>query len=1117
MSEKLTPEQQAAINSRGKVIVSASAGSGKTFVMIRKLCDLIEQGGDLDNILAVTFTKKAAVQMKEKLRKGLISRLASAEDDKRARIKEQLNKIPSADISTIHSFCAHLVRTYFYSLDVDSAFGIIAGDDAQAIKLKFRAMDNLFDALYDSDDKDFKLVLSCLKKKRSDDSVKALVFEAYNAVRNVADYGDMLQSLSQIYTEEGFQKVCEAYCGEISDRCAQLRASVEDFAKNFCPASGGDKYAVIFDEMRSALDCAADCRDLFAPLPPLSTTRRPAAAEGDEENVQAFVNFRTRLKKKYDGLKADFGTREEEYAAFMQSGALAVAFGNLVMAFDAEYTAVKRDEGMLDYNDLEHLTLRLLKDDGIRAQINAKYKYVFVDEYQDVNPVQERILTQVGAGDVFTVGDVKQAIYGFRGSKSVFFSQKYEKMKKDDGALKLSNNFRSSDAVLDFVNTLFSDVMTQRVCGFNYRGECEMVRGGKYPTGSGSAELHIFGKDENEREEAAGIYSVAEHSVKSSGHTREGLAVLEIVKRELTSRHFDPEQGKMVDTQQGDICILTRKRADRSVTGIVSALTDAGYSVAGAKEANLCARAEVKEMLDILSLIDNCQQDIPLATALLSPLGNLTRDELARIRISELYNKDRPTFRQCMVEYADKNGDSLAYKIVDFFKKINAYRRLSEVLGAAQLIDKILSDTGMGARYCADGGDKLAAIKRLAAEAYSPTGELPLSAFLQKIKAGGNRIAAEPSSTSDSIKVMTMHSSKGLEFPVVIIADIAASFKGRDYSDMPFDEDYGFSPKCYYPQTRLQRTTVLRKLCGVRAKRENIKNELNLFYVACTRAMSNLHIMCGEAGDYDRANVPDAQSYADLFDVNAYCTQYMPKPEEVSRVESGQVLISSPDESVYRDVSLRFMRPYAHAESVELPVKSSASQLLKRDEEEYFAEHALFKQEREDEKATGAERGTAYHRFLQLCDFTVRDREGIGAELNDFVARGLMPPEQAALLSVDNLVKILAMPAFSSLGGATLYREREFLCRLPAKDFLDTEAEDGVLVQGAIDLLAITSRGTAIIDYKYCKFDDEYIVRHYSPQLFLYKKAVSKILQVAEESISTTVINIFSCREIKIK
>ena len=1114
MATKFTDEQLAAIEARGKVIVSASAGSGKTSVMIEKICRYLIDGGSLDNVLAVTFTKKAAGQIKEKLRSALIKKLADCDDNTKLHLKRELSKISSADISTIHSFCARLVRSYFYVLGVDRSFDIIAADDALALTYKERAADNLFDKLYEEGDPDFLLVLSCLRRNRSDDSIRRLIFEAHSSICNVVDYADKINGAASLYTREGFDKVCAEYASVIAEKCAALSRSLDDFRENFVIPEGCEKLKVIMDEMQVSLSSAGEV-PLFAALPTLSTVRRPSAKEHTREALEEFDAFRTRIKKKYDDLKKDLSDEQTEYDRFIASGQLAQAFGRLVLRFDEEYAAVKRDEGKLDYNDLEHFSLRLLKTDEVREQVNARYRSVYVDEYQDVNPVQERILTLAGAGDNFTVGDVKQAIYGFRGSKSVFFSRKYESMLSTDGSKRLSVNFRSSGAVIDFVNKLFGDMMTPSACGFSYATDGFMNAGGKYPDGSGLAELVVFGEDEREREQAEGIYSVADHVSEEVGHTRESRAVLDIVRRELSGKHYSVEEGGLVDTQPGDICILTRKRADDSAQSIVRALTDAGYSVESSGESNIFSRPEIRALLDILSLIDNCQHDIPLSTAMLSPIGGFTHDELAAVRIAQKNSAAKLSFRACLVEYRKHRTDELAYKIGAFFAKINRYRKLSDILGAAQLIDAVISDCGLAARYASGGGGVLAAVRRLQREAYSPSGELRLNAFLQKLKAGGYNIAAPSSSSSDSIKVMTMHSSKGLEFPVVIIADIASSFVGRDYSDMPFDDDYGFAPKFYDIDRKLTAQTILRKLCVLRRKRENIKNELNLFYVACTRAMCNLHVLCSAPEDYDYTSLYDADCYAKLFDVRAYSPAFTEVSEDFSSAQPEQKIVAAADEKLVSEMNALFNARYGYEASVSLPVKSSASGLLNM-QEETFAQNVLFDDMDESDEKGGAETGTAYHKFLQLCDFSRRDDKSIEEQIKSFVGSGQMSEEQAKLLNVGRLKDILAMSVFSQLDGALLYREREFLCRLPANAFLPTEATDDVLVQGAIDLLAVRGGDISVIDYKYSALGDSDLINKYTPQLELYKKAVARILGREESSISATIINIRRCREINL-
>lgn len=1098
---QLTEQQRAAIESGGKTIVSASAGSGKTFVMIRKLVAAIESGIDLDSVLAVTFTKKAAAQMKEKLRSAVIERMEESDKDKRTRLKVQLSKISSASISTIHAFCAKLLRTYFYAAGIDGAFDIISADDAAAKEFKARALDGMFERYYAEDNQNFKTLLKYYRRKRGDGYLKNLILSSYEDLRINADYLEILDRVKEVFTDEGFEEICSELNAVAAGKYRLLKNAVLKFEKEF--ESPRPEYKKIFNEMLVSLEYAEKC-DIFAPQQPLALTRKPVDKTDSEKLAgEQFKKFKDDISARYKAVRGDISDRQTEKARFLKSGEAAIAFAEVLKQFDAEYTAVKRDENKLDYNDLEHLTLALLNDSAVRKEINSAYSCVFVDEYQDVNPVQEQIISLVGGSNVFLVGDVKQAIYGFRGSRSLFFAEKYNRLESGEGnALRLSNNFRSSDGVLDFVNSLFTKIMTEQSCGFNYSDGSIMIGGGGYPEGFGSAEIHVFGKDEEEKTEPE-VYSV-KSEVREVKHSREGLAVLEIVRRELQSKHFDLKSGGYVNTQAGDICILTRKR-NKSAVNIVRALESAGYSVSGAQEANIFARPEVKQIFDILSYIDNANQDIPLSTALLSPLGGFSCDELASIRIAAKGSFRMP-FRECCKRYAERFGNRIAAKLGKFYARMEELRDLAEVFTAAELTDKIMQDTGLEAVYSAGGGERLKNVRRFADEGAG----LSVSAFLAKLKDGGYELSAPASASSDSIKIMTMHASKGLEFPVVIIADVCATYKGRDQSELPFDEQFGFAPKCFDAENMLTYNTVLRRLISERAEREEIKNEFNLFYVACTRAMCRLHIMAQEVTPYSPLDATDASCYSKFFDMSLYSSEIMNEFPEAHK-ENKVTLISAPDTDMQQRIEDRFMREYARANSVNLPVKSSASAILHMTEEDnYYRPHQLFTGEGE----TGTERGTAYHRFLELCDFDIKDEAGILKQLDKFTADGRISAGQRELLKLDDLVEILNMPVFGELGEAKLYREREFLCRLPANEILDSDADDEILIQGAIDLLAETRDGYRIIDYKYSHKSDEQLIATYWRQLALYKKAVALIMHVDESTIKTAIVNIFSRRQI---
>lgn len=1104
---ELTNEQAAAISARGKVIVSASAGSGKTFVMIEKLVNAVCGGADLDEVLAVTFTKKAAAQMKEKLRKALIEKIAVAGEEK-PHLKTQLSKVSSANISTIHSLCARLIRTYFYVLGADSGFDIISADDAVASDLKARALDNLFEQCYERDDSDFKLLLKCFMKKRNDGSLRRLISEAYSSVRSTAHYTRLLENAGALYTEKGFNEVCVAYRNVQKPKFMRLKSAVEKFQAEFPKTAKAQTYQTIFEEMKASITFSAES-PLFAAKPALCYTRKPADGEDDKPAGELFKKFKEGILKKYNAIHGDLSDEGQEKEKFFQSGRVAAAFSNIILQFDREYAAVKAEENKLDYNDLEHLTLELLSDESVKNEINSSFKYVFVDEYQDVNPVQEEIISSF-SGETFLVGDVKQAIYGFRGSKSVFFSEKFKGFERAGGtALRLSSNFRSADGVLDFVNGIFTDIMQKSNCGIDYKNDGKMSFGGLYPRGYGYAAVRVFGAD-GEEERETGIYSVKSGGSKKR-HTREGLAVLKIVEEELKGQHYDLKTGGLVDTKCGDICILTRKNKGGSTDGIVRALLDEGYSVAGAQEANICNLPEVKQVLDILSLIDNAEQDLPLIAALLSPLGGLCEDELAAVRLAadgkSSVPKSRLSFRKCCEEYRKLPG-VISRKLNDFQEKLNKLRGLAGILNTGELVDELLENYGLESAYGAGGERKLKNVLRLVEEGAT----LPLAGFLEKIKAGGYNVSAPAPAPSDSIKIMSMHASKGLEFPVVIISDICRTFKGQDYEEVPFDEKYGFAPKFYDSENMLVSKTLLRRLVKARADGEELKNELNLFYVACTRAMCKLHVLAEKVKEFSQTDAGEAKCYANLFDISKFNRSEVEPHAEIDKKQDG-VIMYRPDPELVEKLESRFNLPYSHADSVDLPVKSSASAILKTltDEPQHIP-HKLFGGEGE----TGTDIGTAYHRFLELCDFSVKTEAGIKAQKDKFLQSGKITAAQHALLNDGKLSEILNMPVFTGLENAQLYREREFLCRLPANQILETPANDLILVQGAIDLIAVSDSGVKIIDYKYSKKSDGQLKADYSRQLDLYKKATSLIEGISADEISTVIVNLYSGAQINL-
>lgn len=1143
-----TEEQLAAIEAEGKTIVSASAGSGKTTVMIEKILRLITSGEggkgvDVGEILAVTFTKKAAAQMKEKLRKELIKAINSPDTPPsgRARLKEQLSKVPGADISTIHSFCSKLIKSHFFAAGTDSDFAVIAEDDADGTELKNKALDEVFEEAYEKSEPHFLRLLSVYWRKKSDNRLRKILFEVYSSLRMRADYREFLKNSR--FTEEKFDRICARLFDRLKEKCAYYSARAEA-ERAYFEKAGRARSVNNAEELLSALAGLLSAPDYFSacsqPCPSFSAKERLKKDDSEElaGHVAALADVKEKVKNIFVKENAGVLSREEELKNYLSSGQIAESLCEYLLRFDEKFGALKRERGVLDYNDLEHIALELLSLPPIAEEIRGKYKYVFVDEYQDVNPVQERILSAAGGEKVFLVGDVKQSIYGFRGSKSAFFVEKQRQFEGTAGAnsLRLTRNFRSADAVLEAVNSQFVLAMTEENSDVDYAGGSYMEKGGRYALNSGRVQIHfVLEEKEKKGEDERGIYSVEASWLKekaaSSAYAKQ---IRHIIESERNARYYDADEGVFKRVEYSDIAVLSRKKSGR-IAEVISALSEEGIPVTASAAVNVCDYPEVKALIDILALIDNAEQDIPLCSALLSAMGNLTADDLSEIRLAY---PDERFFRNCCRKYAAEKSDGLSRKLRAFYAYFGKVRALSAVADAGELLTQILTETRMEARLLSrdNGVGCLKRIHRFIAETLVPE-PLGVHEFLERLRALGYRIEYSENGGENAVRVLTMHASKGLEYPVVILDGLSAPFHGTDRDEVLCDEEFGPAPKCYDPDSMTVSGTLLRRLCEKRGQEDSVKDELNLFYVALTRAKYALHMMFTE-----RTPSPDvryAKSFADFVDFSVWEKYISHEAVFELPYQRREALAARADEELTGEIVRAFSRKYPYSGSENLPVKSSATALMSAEDEkkprpytkEYFSVHALFDDEENEGETTdarGTERlaGTAYHAFLEHFDFSAlmraeeerpRDFFALAAEAKERLKReGLLPEEQLGLLDTKKLADILANPVFSELSEMRIYKEQQFLVSLPAREVLPRETEgcgscgdEEVLFQGAIDLLAVSDSGEVrIIDYKYSSKGAEYLREHYASQLALYKKAVSRIMKTEPSRIRCTVVNI---------
>lgn len=1142
-----TQEQQRAIEAQGRVIVSASAGSGKTTVMIEKIIRLITSGVGVDEILAVTFTKKAAAQMKEKLSKALIEEINRAETtaEKRAALKKQLSGVPTADISTIHAYCSKLIRSHFFAAGVDSGFRVIGGDDADGRALKNAALDELLEEGYEEQEEDFLHLLSAYWRKKKDVALRKIFTTTYTALRDRADYRAFLQKNTEGYTEETFNAVNADLLSLFQEKCRYYYELVEDENAYFMTMEeSSPKQLALCKELMEWLTVYLQAKDYFeakAIEKPALTAKSSSKKDSPErkKHIERLAFLRGRIVEMQESEFKKVLSREEELAHFLSAGRTAAALAKYLLRFDEKYEALKYEHGVLDYNDLEHKALALLQEEEIAEEVRKKYRYVFVDEYQDVNPVQESILARLAAENLFLVGDVKQSIYGFRGSKSAFFVAKQKELAEGNGdSLFMKYNFRSSDKVLDAVNAQFALAMTPRVCGVDYARDSYMEKGGRYAANSGNVQIHFVGKEEKSKPVDRGVYSVIESTERREEEQSPSAKLMaQIIREELNGTLDDPASGKKRQVHYSDIAVLTRKKGG-DIVEEVTALTELGIPVTTASAVNVCEFSEVKALIDILSLIDNAEQDIPLCSALLSGMGKLTADDLVCIRLAY---KGTDNFRSACRKYAMEKQDEIGEKLRAFYDYFQRMRTEACVLSVGEVLSKILADTQMEAGLLArkSGVACLKRIRRFIEEAGSFEGN-SVHDFLEYLRNLDYKIEYSENGGEDSVKVLTMHSSKGLEYPIVLLANLNANFKGGETPDVYVEEKYGLAPRAFDPDKMLRYPTLLRHLCEVKEAQSSRTDELNLYYVALTRAEQKLHLLFTE-----RTPMPDvkyAKSFADFTDFSVW-EEYVVEDDlfDLKKQERQSLLTAASEEAVSAIVKAQSWE-YLHAGYENLPVKSSPTQLMEGGKfipKRHFKEFGNTQEQTETEERVEIEEsdkaeaertlavreGTAYHAFLERFDFSLL-LDGEGKPVEKSFLEGCVETQlerlaggqvEVELLSCAKLVEILSNPVFYGLQDKRLYKEQQFLVSLPVKEtyakkegmsaLLEKEDGEEMLFQGAIDLLAVGD-GVRIIDYKYSTQSADALKTHYKPQLDLYKLAVAKIMKIPLKDIRCSIVNI---------
>lgn len=1099
----LKEEQKKAVyHETGDLLVSASAGSGKTFVMISRIIRLIsEKKAGVKDVLCVTFTEASAADMKNKLKKAIIEKINETGDE---FLISQLKEIPTADISTLHSFCMRLIKTYFYVAGVSPDFEI--ADENYAVELKGKALQKLFRKLYSAEGiPELPLSRKIAERyavKRKDGELKKYILSLYDYASSEADPEEFLKKSLQYYADENFDDLLKDYKSRIDKEL--IKYSARFVAYSAVMKERGLAVVSEADEITDDLEKLVNNPDIYA-IKNFADYKKSLRfgrnlSEEDEKLKKQAQSTLKKLKAFFVKVNASLTDYQTDKSRNSDLYSSTETVCGLVKLFGEYYSELKKDENLLDFNDLEKYATEILSDKDVNEAVSEKYKYVFVDEYQDINGVQEKIISLIARDNLFMVGDVKQSIYGFRGCKSDFFSRKYEKMSKTDNTVLLNHNFRSAKKVINMVNSVFSFSMTERDFGVNYKDNSMLVSGGVYPEEyEGRADVTVINKikSETKEKEVPRIYDILKEA-KEEKTERSATAILitDIINKEIFNTYYDISERKEKRIKYGDIAILVRSKAGVGYERLIKTLKANGIPVSSADSESVVDYPETQLLINYLELIDNSVQDVPLATLLLSPYFSFTEEDLCDICAFYRENAKNPdwTFKDAFTYYAEKGDGELKEKIKNFDDYISEARKLADFTSASDVLEKFIADKSVKAAVLAgkDGERGLNRIKALLSFSKSSDRKLSVGELLRKIKNNPDGLTSSETSGEDCVNVMTIHSSKGLEYPVVIVCGLEKAMNTRDESEeIMKDRNYGVALKYFDDDNKLKYETVLRGLLKLKMKDDRVKEELRLFYVALTRAKYALHLTLVSDDDDRSDGFYGADSFIDYVPRNIPVTRFDEDDFTALELKEGvrKVLIGKTDASVENRIRKNLSFEYPFMADTVLPMKISVTQANEVREEDEKKVYVI------SDEDTSAEKGTIAHKFMQFLNF----KAPVNEEFSRMIKDGILSEEEAKSINAEKIEKAVSGSNLSDLGG-DIYREKSFIAELPAKLVLESESEANVLVQGVIDLLEVSEDGARIIDYKYSAKSPEQLVKTYKKQLNLYAAAVENILKIPVKS-----------------
>lgn len=1139
-----TSEQNDAITTRNRnLLVSAGAGSGKTAVLVERIIQLVlDDKVDIDKLLIVTFTNAAAGEMRERILQALLKKM----DEPTCNIQflsEQITKLNRSYIMTFHSFCMTVVRDNFQIIDVDPGFNI--GDTNDLNILINESLDDMLEKEYEFAEPVFYKLVESYSENRSDRKLAELILEIYRFIQSAPVPEVWLEEAIEKLVNHGWEEklveflridlnMCKEVLEDGLDVCTSVDGPIE-YEENIHQ----DLYNVekLLDELSHDIyKFESYAQNVVHSR--LKSIRGKRKEEVDLEKMEEVKSLRKSYKKIMDGALGII--KDKSLAAYNEelenTKDILSYLKDLVNDFTVRYSEKKMQKNILDFNDLEHLALKILDNPQICKYYQDKFEYIFVDEYQDSNLVQETLVSKIKRKDnIFLVGDVKQSIYKFRLADSSIFLNKYKRFSKDkvsiDQKIDLNKNFRSRKEILEFTNCIFENLMSEKFGEIEYNKDLYLYNGTDFKSlNEPPIELNI-------------LYKEKDGFNKNSTVECEALYAAKRIKELVGTPTFNAKEGVFKDIKFKDIVILLRAVSSSSeVYGEIFA--NEGIPLYLDNQTGYFDSIEIKILLDLLKVIDNKRQDIPLMTVMRSPLFKFTIDDLIEIRSCFM----DLTFLEGLEAYI-KIGNELSLRISGFLDKIMLWKDQSKWMQLDELIWGIIEETNyfdyVGAMP--GGKQRQGNLRLLVERAANNSNDRMFSLYdfikvLEKMKRvnGDFSTAKLIGANDDVVRLMSIHKSKGLEFPVVIVGGLGKKFNLRDtYKDIIMHKDLGFGPKYVNYTDRVYSETLPRVLIKRSMKLESLSEEMRILYVAFTRAVDRL-ILIGSENNVEKKietwkkgsklyNLMSLQSYlgwvASILSDQGFDQAFVSYLETnkstfkkndtllnlVSTDSLGRSALKSIDKQEQLKALMEKIKGCTTASSFDsvnfelnrlddhrLPSKISVSEIKKSgyDELTGFMAPELVDRPKfliEERQLTGAELGIIVHKFMQTCQLENLNKiDGIANELKALEIRGIFNEKEVANIKLEKVEMFFD----SSLGQRMLtstkvFREKSFVLKREIEN-----QENNILIQGIIDCYFIEDGDIVLIDYKtdFIKEngEDEFIDQ-YRKQIEVYKEAIEKI------------------------